>query len=82
MKCYQPTQFHTYTEARSVLGHLVILNMADFGANYSLDHDILSLFFDSWQPSGQKPGVICRFSFFCQKGTCAKLKEYLPDATE
>lgn len=85
MNCCQPTQLHTYTEARSIIDYLVILNMSDFGANYILDHYIVANvfpFFDSWQPSGQKLGVICRFSFFCQKGSCAKLKEHLPDATE
>lgn len=45
MKCCQPTQLHTYTEARYILDHLVILHMSDFGANYILDHYIVANFF-------------------------------------
>lgn len=68
MKHYQQTQLHTYTEVRSVLDHLVILNMSYFGANCSLGHHIVAFFFfffDSWQPSRQKKlGAISRFPNF------------------
>lgn len=51
--------------------------MSVFGANYSLDYYLLPNFFpffDSWQPSRQKLGAICRFSFFLLEGYLSQIE--------
>lgn len=82
----QPTQLHTYSELRSVLDLLVILDMADFWRRLQLGSLRSCHIFLSFLNFGNlldKNFMLPVYShFFCQKGTCVKLGEYLPDATE
>lgn len=76
----QLTQLHIYSELRSVLDMTDFWSRLQLGSLHSC-HILLS-FLDFGNLLDKNLMLPVYSHFFCQKGTCAKLGEYLPDATE